>query len=422
MNLRRLTGLALLVCSLVCDARTPASAEIKVTGRATDKQSSTSSTDLAVTRTGITSRTSGLTSLTKTSTQKVPRLVSTTPLSTLSKNLFQGLDFGMTDPEVSSASISAESTALTIAPGETLTIPVTITRNGVIGNLYFAGLFDYGDSLSAGDMAWMEQFTVTVNPVCPATGLLFADNVFELQIHAQASAVQGTVGTFRLIGHEVSSGAQISDLNFDVQVDGEPMTASDTAMLSFQSTLTNPFINGDFVIQGQQSAAFLDYNNDGFVSFSTGTPFGVYPVTRFPNAASDLGWSLTEGGAFDNGANLVVVGMLSSWSTVDRPQFVALYLKLEGQQVTPISMWAGDMLNDAPVAPGTTAQGIVMGTTFDAPPAIDIDPVTLPTAGAAGIIRGVASANVWSNTASGNLYGTTVTFSFDVPLQHDGQD
>lgn len=405
----------------------PALAEIKVTGRGSDKESTTEGSSLRVTETQLATRQTArtpsrfTTSKSKSVDSKYD-LVPVRQLNTLSDLLFSSMDPDPAPTTDSSVSLTSIQTELTMAPGETRTIPVAISRNGAVGNLYLAALFDYGDSISEGDMQWMEQFSCTVNPLCPAAGLPFGNNIVDVQIQVQPYAQQGTVGTFRLTGHEVASGAVIEALSLTVLVEGDPIIASDTGLLSFQSGVTNPLINGSFVVDGQRIAAFLDHNNDGKVAFSNGSAEIVYPVGRYVNPYSDIGWSLMDGAAFDNGANLVVVGMLSSWSTVNRPQFVALYLKLDGQTVTPISMWAGDLADNAPLPEGATGQGIVMGTTYSDPPVIDIDPVTAPANGNAGVIRGTASGNVWTNTASGNLMGTSIVFNFDVPLQHDGND
>lgn len=423
IDVRRLAvSLSLVVCTAAA-----AHAEIKVTGRPKQSDSTTAPNLLRPTEERVSTSSANDSLLQKTTQRSQDSLTSkllqpADRLNTLSDALFRGTDFGMEDPPVSSVSLTSVQTELVMAPGETRILPVAISRNGAIGHLYFAALYDYGDTLDSADMDWMDQFSCQVNPVCPATGLPFATHVVDVQIQVQPNAQQGTVGTFRLIGHEVDSGAAIHELQLTVLVEGEPQIATDSALISVQSTDPNPFINGSYFIEGQQVAAFLDYNQDGKVAFAGGTSEVVYPAGRYVNPYSDLGWSLVDGAAFDNGANLVVVGMLSSWSSVDRPQFVALYLKLDGQSVTPVSMWAGDLLNEAPLPEGATSQGIVMATTYAAPPVINIDPVVSPASGNAGMIRGTASGNVWSNTASGNLIGTSVIFNFDVPLQYDGND
>ncbi len=125
---------------------------------------------------------------------------------------------------------------------------------------------------------------------------------------------------------------------------------------------------------------------------------------------------VVTGRSYHAGANLVVVCKLSTFSSIYRPQFVALHLSTNGSLVSPVQLLVGDEVANGPLPNNGSSEGIVMTGV----PEVTIHQVVLPTRNRMGMIRGTAIGNVFYTTSGGNIMGCTIQFDFDAPLGLDG--
>lgn len=344
------------------------------------------------------------------STTKNPQL-STTQTNVRAMGWVDMVNWGQ-----SNVSMSVPQPNLTMAAGETKTVTVTIDRNGYQGNLYFAAIYGgtFTESLET-------KANFSISDTAHADGA-YSGNSFTVNIVASPVAPVGSVGLFKIMGHETETNKQIAEIVITATIAGGiDNVTQDSAEITINSPIPgSPMLNGTYIVGDAKIGAFLDYNNDGLVSFATGSNDGVYPRMRAYDPSTINGWATFDGRAYEPGANLVVDIRFSTWSSVNRPQFLTIYLNANGQQVTPVSTWAGDMETIAQDSYGET-EGMVLTSESDDPPTVVITTYIPPTEDFPGMIQGyVQYANVWVNTQSGNLIGNPVQVAFQSKVHFDG--
>ena len=331
----------------------------------------------------------------------------------------------------SSVRLSLQDESITVAPGSFLDLPVAIQRNGQSGNLYVVCMQNQLVSASQ-----LNLIRAHVRPLPDAdAGLPFANNQAIIRIVVDASTAPGTTRSLRVQGLTCGSNRQqIPAVNFTVtagetpagdtpSVDPAPETA-DSCTIAVANNVNSPMLEGSLSFQGQPIGAFYDGNGNGVIDViganSVDHTSYLYPaqMIQFDNGGLEPARTVRRGRSYHSGSNIVVVCKLSTFSSVYRPQFVALYLQSNGTNVSVVKMVAGDELATAPLPAGATSDGIVMNTIEN--PSVTLDHAVLPIPTRMGSIKGTATGNVFYVTPSGNTVGCTIQFTFDTTLGLDG--
>lgn len=195
------------------------------------------------------------------------------------------------------------------------------------------------------------------------------------------------------------------------------------AKITISNSSNSPLISGTFNIQcfdfdtENGALGLLDLNNNGQIDSKTGADPGfVFPRQPYYDGNWLGTWELKYGNKCDGNANLVLLTKFSTWTTQQRPQFVALHLDLNTStgDVSPVSIFAGDLSQ-----PNDGSYGIVMANLFESPPSLfDIGGV-LPIAGN-GFINGNSVCNVFFRTPDEfTTYAATIKFEFNTPIYPD---
>ena len=173
---------------------------------------------------------------------------------------------------------------------------------------------------------------------------------------------------------------------------------------------------------GTGGIGLYDNNFNDLLDNETGANVN-YVFPREPELAGQFSsdWNLIYGKRYDGTANLVLLANFSTWTTVTRPQFVAIHLNVNNNFVTPVSMWGGDY-NTNTVDFFGTVRGVVM--TSPGAPGFSIDFGDLPTASNQGVIQGAASGNIFFVTPAlpgefQTTYGATVIMELNMPVYND---
>lgn len=188
-------------------------------------------------------------------------------------------------------------------------------------------------------------------------------------------------------------------------------------------TFNNAFRPGTFDIACSiWTLALYDHNFDGEVQWAVDD--GANPQRAFPRQSiqdsSPPGipppstWHLEYGAGYDGNANTIVLLRFDTWQFEDRPNYLAIHLRIVNFQVYPVVIWGGDWSNYADM-------GIAMAG-YD-----DLRFVShgyrLPTATEPGFItgemRGFISYVVPDNSAS--IQATLDPVVFHVPMYYDDQ-
>jgi hypothetical protein len=160
--------------------------------------------------------------------------------------------------------------------------------------------------------------------------------------------------------------------------------------------------------------AFFDANGNGRVDVCGTNNPGIYP--RFLNNQG-----LQSGSSyFGRGQNVIVIAQFSTWTTVNRPQFIALHLQTDvkyGAEITQASirsanLFAGDLFSNPPAAGGGNMAGMVLASTNDRPIQLAIQRRQFGFAGQ-------ADGNVVFVDSIGQVFGARISFNFTVPVFQD---
>jgi len=329
--------------------------------------------------------------------------------------------------------LSLSSQTYSVQPGAT-DIQVPIQRNGYTGSIYLVCFRNDFPLLPPGQAS---KVVATVYPAPDAdSGAPLSQNVATIRITVSSSASVGEVREFRIEGATTTgSRMTIPATEFSVQVvasENPPETGGDNTGDDDEDQNTPSDIGqvvtvggsgvlspGTSYLSGNQVGAFYDANGDGLIaSDGSGSNSHVYPRHAVANGQSSQLYSLVAGRAFHPGSDLLIEAHLN-WSSVNRPGFAVLYLKRQGNSVVAKQMWAGDLLNQAPIpASSDPVQGVVMNS-MDNPIELNIEVFQMPSGNSNGRIRGVATANVFFSTPGGSVIGDTVSFGFDCPILPD---
>lgn len=321
------------------------------------------------------------------------------------------------------------------APVGTTDVPVQIQRNGYTGSLY---LVCFHNEFPLLPPSQTQQVKALFEPMAdPDNGAPYANNQATVRVTVQAGTPAGTMRQFRVQGLTTTGQTKsIPPTEFSVQVAAsespsppdpvdtttpDPGTApSDTGQVQVANGLYSPLSPGASYLSGSQVGAFYDANGDGLIaSVGNASNSHVYPRHAVASGQSAQLFTLVAGRAFHPGSDILVEAHLN-WSSVNRPQYAALYLKRQGNSLVAKQMWAGDLLNAAPI-PGTTStvQGVVMNSS-DGPINLQIETFQMPTNNSAGHLKGVGTANVYFISPGGSdIYNATVSFAFDCPILPD---
>lgn len=166
--------------------------------------------------------------------------------------------------------------------------------------------------------------------------------------------------------------------------------------------------------------AVHDGDGDHLVGpFAQGAADGLYP-------RSVSGGRLRRGaGFFGSRQNVVVLARLSTFTLVDRPQFVALHLETTAQPGADITqagirsanLFAGDLLDSPPAPTGGTFAPMVLAST--GPVELGIARGAVPPSRRLGSIEGRAAADLFSVDSIGQVFGARVEFTFSTHLLRD---
>ncbi len=234
------------------------------------------------------------------------------------------------------------------------------------------------------------------------------------------------------------------------QAPGQVRTGNSAILLSYKATITvtteasvpSPLLAGDFPVSTYNERivthvdprsgrsyqvviadlptnpplrAFFDVNANGKVDVCGTSNPGIYP--RFLKDQE-----LQSGSSyFGRGQNVVVIAQFSTWTTVNRPQFVALHLQTDAKygaeinqaSIRSANLFAGDLLRDPPAAGGGNMSGMVLAS--NAPIQFAVQRSISPFGG----IMGQAEGNVFFTDSVGQVFGAHIRFTFNAPVYRD---
>ncbi|MBI5543970.1 MAG: fibronectin type III domain-containing protein [Deltaproteobacteria bacterium] len=212
-------------------------------------------------------------------------------------------------------------------------------------------------------------------------------------------------------------------------------TETGTIIVDMVPGAPSPLMGGTFPATpqlGNNQAMYGDFdsNQNHLVDWYTGPTVlntCVYPMQPAAGQSKyGVTWVLKDCRAYNGTANIAILATFSSWTSVARPQFVSLHLQTQVQNgqnvIVPISMWAGDQLDDAPLPLGAFDQGVIMTTAIPGVTpylTLQLDGGRLPQGTTAGFLKGTAVGNLNFVTEWGTVYSSRVTFKFDVSLLND---
>ncbi len=185
-----------------------------------------------------------------------------------------------------------------------------------------------------------------------------------------------------------------------------------TVTITTGATVPSPMFPG--VASVTSAGLYIDANNNGIVD---GAPDqapnhagNVFP--RFPvQANTSAGYQLAAGSRYLQGSNAVLILDVRTWTTMNRPQFVAVYFNIANGGVQPVGMMAGDWANQTP-----GGQGIVMGS--NATPSNGFITGSLPSGNSPGSLEGTVSGNVFFSAPGGTTYGAWIDIAFGQAFQN----
>ncbi len=229
---------------------------------------------------------------------------------------------------------------------------------------------------------------------------------------------------------------------------------TDAILLSKKATITitnsndvpSPFFPGEFTVKAYNSItvpksgsgrnlvpahieavlpenpplrAFYDANNNHIIDAYSRS------ALLYPRSFNNQG-TLQNGGAYlGSRQNIVVIAQFSSFTSVERPQYIALFIETNARagqsigqnNILSANLVAGDLLNNAPLPGGASMQGIILSSTN--PIQLQITSGALPGAINFGTIKGVAEGDVFFTSPGGIIFGSHIKFDFESSLTND---
>jgi len=283
-----------------------------------------------------------------------------------------------------------------------------------------SGFLSWSDNASNETLYWIYMSTAGEFGPYYALGNLFANTVSE-----QITELEPCKDAWFKVVASNSSG-------YSLFSNAVRATTDATAIITISNSFTSPLSGGTYTLGCFDFATFTgsigkrDANGNNVLDDEAGSNAHVFP--RHPELRTDLSgqWDLISGKSMDfsgsDFAEAVLLSRLSTFTTVQRDQFVALYLDINSTSVNPVSMWGGDMVHPANGVFGPE-DGIVMNTWSgipSVPPNLYQLGGYMPTNFGPGYLFGHAAGNMFFPTPDGLIiYGATVDIVFNIPLYND---
>jgi len=103
-----------------------------------------------------------------------------------------------------------------------------------------------------------------------------------------------------------------------------------------------PLFPGTYTVSCSNLAwGVYDDDGNGLVDFAIGEGASsqrVFPRQSVPDAQCAATWHLEYGGEYHNDANIVLLVQFDTWTTENRPNYIAVHMKVVENQVFPVSI------------------------------------------------------------------------------------
>jgi hypothetical protein len=188
------------------------------------------------------------------------------------------------------------------------------------------------------------------------------------------------------------------------------------AHIDIRNSYISPLFPGTYYVDcSDLTWGAYDDDGNGLAEFAIregASSVRVFPRESVLDCPTCATFDLVYGGKYHNDANLVLLVQFNTWSTENRPNFIAVHMKVVGNQVTPVSIWGGDWGNYGD-------QGIAM--IADANIGYNIEGGNLPTVSQNGYLTGdVNGLLALQAPLTGILYSAEIwSFQFHLPLYRD---